>query len=209
LFRLKKRTGIGVDSDSALQENATVELGDLSETVTVSVNAVRVDTVSTRLGEVFAAPITTSFTSPNFGQIEAAAARSALLRCLLRRSGRQIDLFRHQLVAMLHHVNHHTISNLHVLQSALRLAAHDLGAGGDHERLSGACSCLDDQGGIGGGNDVPADMRLAAVSAEERGHRNEKRENETSDSLHGCFPFCRSLTSRDHVGSKVNVVARR
>src|SRR5262245_40269956 len=51
-FKPLKRTGIQVDADSALQLNATLELGEQSETVTVSVNAVRVDTVSTQLGEV-------------------------------------------------------------------------------------------------------------------------------------------------------------
>jgi outer membrane receptor protein involved in Fe transport len=51
-FKPQKHTGVQVDADSALQINATLELGDQSETVTVSVNAVRVDTVSTQLGEV-------------------------------------------------------------------------------------------------------------------------------------------------------------
>src|SRR4029077_17590597 len=51
-FKPEKRTGIQVDADSALQINGTLELGEQSETVTVSVNAIRVDTVSTQLGEV-------------------------------------------------------------------------------------------------------------------------------------------------------------
>ena len=51
-FKPLRRTGIQVDADSAIQINATLELGEQSETVTVSVNAVRVDTVSTQLGEV-------------------------------------------------------------------------------------------------------------------------------------------------------------
>jgi carboxypeptidase family protein len=51
-FKPQKHTGVQVDADSALQINATLELGEQSETVTVSVNAVRVDTVSTQLGEV-------------------------------------------------------------------------------------------------------------------------------------------------------------
>src|SRR6202140_3709860 len=59
-FKVLKRTGIAVDADSALQENATLEVGEQSETVTVSVNAVRVDTVSTQLGEVVSAPTMTS-----------------------------------------------------------------------------------------------------------------------------------------------------
>ena len=54
-FKPQKRTGLAIDADSALQENITLELGEQSETVTVSVNAVRVDTVSTQLGEVVSA----------------------------------------------------------------------------------------------------------------------------------------------------------
>ncbi len=59
-FKPQKRTGIQVDADSAIQINVTLELGDQSETVTVSVNAVRVDTVSTQLGEVVASGTMTS-----------------------------------------------------------------------------------------------------------------------------------------------------
>src|SRR3954471_9901719 len=51
-FKPQKRTGIQVDADSALQINVALELGEQSETVTVSVNAVRIDAVSTQLGEV-------------------------------------------------------------------------------------------------------------------------------------------------------------
>jgi hypothetical protein len=51
-FKPQKRTGVAVDADSAVQINVTLELGEQSETVTVSVNAIRVDTVSTQLGEV-------------------------------------------------------------------------------------------------------------------------------------------------------------
>lgn len=51
-FKPQKRTDIQVDADSALQINVTLELGEQSESVTVSVNSVRVDTVSTQLGEV-------------------------------------------------------------------------------------------------------------------------------------------------------------
>jgi len=43
-FKPQKHTGVQVDADSALQISATLELGEQSETVTVSVNAVRVDT---------------------------------------------------------------------------------------------------------------------------------------------------------------------
>ena len=59
-FKPQKRTGIQVDADSALQINVTLELGEQSETVTVSVNAVRVDTVSTQLGEVVPSATMTS-----------------------------------------------------------------------------------------------------------------------------------------------------
>ena len=51
-FKPQKRTGVAVDADSAVQINVTLELGEQSEEVTVTVNAVRVDTVSTQLGEV-------------------------------------------------------------------------------------------------------------------------------------------------------------
>ena len=59
-FKPQKRTGLAVDADGAIQLNVTLELGEQSETVTVSVNAVRVDTVSTQLGEVVSAPTMTS-----------------------------------------------------------------------------------------------------------------------------------------------------
>ncbi len=51
-FKTQKRTGIAVDADGAVQINVTLEVGGQSETVTVSVNAIRVDAVSTQLGEV-------------------------------------------------------------------------------------------------------------------------------------------------------------
>ena len=51
-FKPQKRAGVAVDADSAVQINVTLELGEQSEEVTVTVNAVRVDTVSTQLGEV-------------------------------------------------------------------------------------------------------------------------------------------------------------
>ncbi len=59
-FKPQKRTGIQVDADSAIQINVTLELGEQSETVTVSVNAIRVDTVSTQLGEVVPSSTMTS-----------------------------------------------------------------------------------------------------------------------------------------------------
>ena len=55
-FKSQKRTGVPVDADSAVQVNVTLELGSQSETVTVTENQVRVDTVSTQLGEVVSAP---------------------------------------------------------------------------------------------------------------------------------------------------------
>src|ERR1700755_1223760 len=49
-FKPQKRAGIQIDADAAVQINATLELGGQSETVNVTVNAIRVDTVSTQLG---------------------------------------------------------------------------------------------------------------------------------------------------------------
>src|SRR6476646_2157203 len=51
-FKPQKHIGIQIEADSAVQVNATLELGEQSETVNVTVNAIRVDTVSTQLGEV-------------------------------------------------------------------------------------------------------------------------------------------------------------
>jgi hypothetical protein len=51
-FKPQKRAGIQIDADAAVQINATLELGEQNETVNVTVNAIRVDTVSTQLGEV-------------------------------------------------------------------------------------------------------------------------------------------------------------
>jgi len=59
-FKSQRRTDLAVDADSALRVNVTLELGEQSETVTVSVNAVRVETVSTQLGDVVSAPTMTS-----------------------------------------------------------------------------------------------------------------------------------------------------
>jgi hypothetical protein len=59
-FKPLRRPGLVVNADSALQINGTLELGEQNETITVSVNAVRVDTVSTQLGEVVSAPTMTS-----------------------------------------------------------------------------------------------------------------------------------------------------
>jgi carboxypeptidase family protein/TonB-dependent receptor-like protein len=51
-FKPQKRTGVVVDADAAVQVNATLEVGTQAETVTVTANQIRVDTVSTQLGEV-------------------------------------------------------------------------------------------------------------------------------------------------------------
>src|SRR6185295_18757987 len=51
-FKPQKRTGLAVDADSRLQIDATLEVGDQTETVTVVENAIRVETASTQLGEV-------------------------------------------------------------------------------------------------------------------------------------------------------------
>jgi len=54
-FKPQKRTGLAVSADSALQENATLEVGGQTETVTVTSTEVRVETQSTQLGEVVSA----------------------------------------------------------------------------------------------------------------------------------------------------------
>src|SRR6266508_761840 len=59
-FKPQRHVGIQVDADSALQIAATLQLGEQSETVTVSINAVRVDTVSTQIGEVVRAQTMTT-----------------------------------------------------------------------------------------------------------------------------------------------------
>ena len=51
-FKPQKRTGLAVDADSRVQIDATLEVGDQTETVTVVENAIRVETASTQLGEI-------------------------------------------------------------------------------------------------------------------------------------------------------------
>ena len=51
-FKPYKRAGLAINADSRLKVDATLEIGEQSETVTVIENAVRVETVSTQLGEV-------------------------------------------------------------------------------------------------------------------------------------------------------------
>jgi hypothetical protein len=51
-FRSLKRSGIKIDADSALREDATLELAQSSTTVEVTENAARVETESTQMGEI-------------------------------------------------------------------------------------------------------------------------------------------------------------
>jgi hypothetical protein len=59
-FRPQKRPGMVVDAEAALQIDTTFETGSQSETVTVTANLIRVDTVSTQLGEVVSAQTMTA-----------------------------------------------------------------------------------------------------------------------------------------------------
>ena len=59
-FKPQKRTGLAVDADAALQLNVTLDVGEQSETVTVTANAVHVETASTQLGEVVPSPTMTT-----------------------------------------------------------------------------------------------------------------------------------------------------
>src|SRR5260370_19987226 len=61
-FRPQKRTNLVVDADAALRINATLEVGEQSETVTVSADQLHVETVSTQLGEVVSATTLTPLT---------------------------------------------------------------------------------------------------------------------------------------------------
>ena len=55
-FKTERRTGLAVDTDSALRVDATLYIGDRSDTVTVaSDTGVQVDTAATHLGEVVSA----------------------------------------------------------------------------------------------------------------------------------------------------------
>src|SRR5262249_30638359 len=51
-FKPLKRTGLVIDADSAIKVDATLEMGEHTDEVTVSENAVQVDTVSTQVGQV-------------------------------------------------------------------------------------------------------------------------------------------------------------
>src|SRR5438132_10015111 len=59
-FKPLRRAGVVVDTDAALQVNATLEIGSQSETVMVTANQIRVDTISTQLGEVVRAQTMTT-----------------------------------------------------------------------------------------------------------------------------------------------------
>src|SRR5947208_8980 len=58
-FKPLRRAGVVVDTDAALQVNATLEIGSQSETVMVTANQIRVDTISTQLGDVVSVPAMT------------------------------------------------------------------------------------------------------------------------------------------------------
>jgi hypothetical protein len=59
-FRPQKRTGVAIDATARSRSTSRSSSASRAETVTVSVNAIRVDTVSTQLGEVV--PATTMTT---------------------------------------------------------------------------------------------------------------------------------------------------
>ncbi len=59
-FRPLKRIGITIDSDSELKEDATLQLAEQSQAVTVSENSIQVETESTQVGEVVTAASMTS-----------------------------------------------------------------------------------------------------------------------------------------------------
>ena len=59
-FKPLKRLGLTISTDSRLQVDATLELGEQTETVTVSAQAVHVDTVSTQIGDVVSAETMTT-----------------------------------------------------------------------------------------------------------------------------------------------------
>lgn len=59
-FKPMRRPGLAVDINSRTQSDATLEVGAQSETVTVTANAVHVETASTQIGEVVAASTMTT-----------------------------------------------------------------------------------------------------------------------------------------------------
>jgi Carboxypeptidase regulatory-like domain len=59
-FGLYERKGIVLDTNAALTEDATLTLGGVAQTVSVSDNALHVETVSTQMGEVISSKQMTS-----------------------------------------------------------------------------------------------------------------------------------------------------
>jgi hypothetical protein len=59
-FKPVKRTGLAIDINGRLQVDVTLELGEQSETVTVSANVVHVETTSTQIGDVVPAATMTT-----------------------------------------------------------------------------------------------------------------------------------------------------
>jgi hypothetical protein len=59
-FKPLKRIGLTISADSRLQEDATLDIGEQTQTVTVSAEAVHLDTVSTQIGEVVSAATMTT-----------------------------------------------------------------------------------------------------------------------------------------------------
>ena len=51
-FKPQKRSDLAIDTDAAVQVNVTMEVGEQSETITITANQVHVETLSTQLGEV-------------------------------------------------------------------------------------------------------------------------------------------------------------
>jgi Carboxypeptidase regulatory-like domain len=59
-FRPLRRSGIKIDADSALKEDATLQLAEQSQSVTVTESAVQVETASTQMGEVISSQTMTT-----------------------------------------------------------------------------------------------------------------------------------------------------
>jgi hypothetical protein len=59
-FKPYQRTGLVIDINTALQIDITLEVGAQSETVTVTQNAIQVETESTQMGDVITGPVMTA-----------------------------------------------------------------------------------------------------------------------------------------------------
>ena len=59
-FKPYKRTGLVVDVNSKIEADITLEVGEQTETVTVTQNAVQVETESTQMGDVVTGPVLTA-----------------------------------------------------------------------------------------------------------------------------------------------------